>query len=66
MRLVDARECLEPGESGHVLVEEHERVGLAVEGVEGVAAVAHGVDVISFCLQEQYVGLEKVDLIVGP
>ena len=66
MTLVDEVEGLEAGDAGHVLVEEHEREGVAVEGVEGVAAVGDGGEVIAFGFEEEYVGLEEVNLVVCP
>ena len=64
--LLDAGECFEAGEAGHVLVEDDEVEVVCGDEVEGVAAVVGGEDVVSFFAEEEEVGFEEVDFVVGP
>ena len=64
--VLDAVESLKTGESGHVLVEDYEVEGLFGGEGQRVGTVVDGGDVVAFRLQEDYVGLEEVYLIVSP
>lgn len=65
-RLLDALQRLQPGQSRHVLIENDEVEMLRLREFEGIAAVVDGHEVISFGFEEHYVGLEEVNLIIGP
>lgn len=63
---LDALKGLEARKAGHILVEDHQVEMALLYKLEGVAAVVHGHGVVALRLQEKYVGLEQVDLVVGP
>ena len=62
----DGLEEIQPAPAGHLLVEQHHAVGLALEQDQGVVAVGGGLDGKSLLFQEQDVGREALDLIIHP
>ena len=62
----DGLEELEPAPAGHLLVEQHHAVGLALEQDEGVVAVGGRLDGEALLLQKEDVGREALDLVVHP
>ena len=63
---LDAVERLQPAEAGHVLVQEDDVVFLRLRLLHGVEAVVHGIHRVAFALQEEHMGTEQIDLVVGP
>ena len=66
VNLLDRGKGLKSGESGHVLIEEDEVEGLFAATVYRVLSADDGRHVVAFLFEEKDVGLEEVDLIVGP
>ena len=64
--LLDGAEGVQPCQAGHLLVEQHQ-VGLrCLQLFQRIGAGAYGIDCITFLFEEEDVGLEEVDLVVGP
>ncbi len=59
-------EHLEPAAARHLLVEQHQVVGVLAEQLEGIVSVGDRVHVVAARLQEQQVRLEEVDFVVHP
>jgi hypothetical protein len=66
LALLDQSKSLEAGESGHILVKDNEIEVLTVSEGESIAAVVGSDKFIALVAQEHQVGLQQVDLIVGP
>ena len=62
----DGAEQLEPPPAGHLLVEQHHAVGLALEQRERVVAVRGRLHGEALLLQKEDVGREALDLVVHP
>ena len=63
---LDAAQCLEPAQPGHVLVEQDEVEGGLGAAVEGIVAVRYGLHLVAFLLEEEDVGLQELNLVVHP
>ncbi len=59
-------ENFDTSEARHLLVEQNQVVALAVQQLQSIVAVHHGVDVVSLAHQEDRMRAEQVDLIIHP
>ena len=59
-------EELEAATAGHLLVEQDDAIGLALQQHQGVVAVGGGLDGESLLLEEQDVRREAFDLVIDP
>ena len=65
--VLDTLQCFEAGQARHVLIEEDDvDDAVAVQGLDQGGAIGEARDLVSLALKEQDVGLQEVDLIVGP
>ena len=62
----DGAEELEPTPAGHLLIEQDDAIGLALEHDEGIVTMGTGVDGESLFLEEHDVRGEGLDLVVDP
>ena len=63
---LDLLERVEPAQAGHLLVQKDDVVARVLGAVDGVGAVGDRLDLVALGLEKEDVGLEKVDLVVGP
>ena len=64
--LLDALQCLKPGNAGHHLVKQNQVKRLTLTLLYGINAVAGNGDVIAFFLKKEYVGVKVFYLIINP
>ena len=62
----DALQGHKAADTRHVLVEDDEVEDLAAQGIEGVTSVGDRFHLVALVLEEQDVGLQQVDFVVGP
>ena len=59
-------QSLQPGETGHVFIENHQIEMTRGHKLEGVAAIVDRHRLVAFRFQEEDVGLQEVNLIICP
>lgn len=64
--LLDAGEGFKATQSRHVLIENYQVEMLFLHLFEGIEAVVYGNNLVSLLAKENDVGLQQIDLIVGP
>ncbi len=65
-QFLDAVQCLQSAQSGHVLVEQDEVERLLGAAVQGIVAVRHRFHLVAFLLEEEDVSLQQLNLVVNP